>query len=208
MKIYDISVEMHPRMQIYPGDPRFRSRMLHSLNNGDPFTLSKIMMSNHVGTHVDAPAHMIRGGLTITDLPLEMMNGRSRVVHIRHREKIDVPELKKLVLMDDFRILFKTRNSHLWSNHKRFSKKYIYLTRDGAQYLVDNGIKLVGFDYLSIDKQDDPDFPAHKILLSNQVILVECLDLSQVEEGEYEMSCLPLRLKGLDAAPARVVLWG
>jgi arylformamidase len=208
MKIYDVSVDLYPRMQIYPGDPRFRSKLIHSVEKGDSFTLSKIMMSNHAGTHIDAPAHMIPGGQTITELSLEAMNGRVRVVHIRHREKIDVPDLKQLVLMDDFRILFKTRNSLLWSKHKNFSKKYIYLTAEAAQHLVDRGIKLVGFDYLSIDKPNDPDFPAHKILLRNQVILVECLNLSEVDDGEYEMSCLPLRLKGLDAAPARVMLRG
>ena len=84
------------------------------------------MMSNHIGTHVDAPSHLIPGGLSVTELPLEIMNGRVRVVHILQREKIDVAELKQLTLMSDLRILFKTRNSLLWTNHKRFTKKYIY----------------------------------------------------------------------------------
>jgi arylformamidase len=206
MKFYDISVDIHPRMQAYPGDPKFRSKAIRSLENGDPFSLSKIMMSNHVGTHVDAPSHLNSGGWTITDIPLEVMNGRARVVEIHNGEKIDLPELKQLILMDDFRILFKTRNSHLWSNHKYFSKKYVYLTPQGAKYLIDNGIKLVGFDYHSIDRFGDDEYPVHKLLLENQIALVEGLNLAEVEEGEYEMSCLPLRLKGMDAAPARVVL--
>jgi arylformamidase len=134
------------------------------------------------------------------------MNGRARVVEIHNGEKIDLPELKQLVLMDDFRILFKTRNSHLWSNHKYFSKKYVYLTPQGATYLIDNGIKLVGFDYHSIDRFGDEEYPVHKLLLENQIALVEGLNLAEVDEGEYEMSCLPLRLKGMDAAPARVIL--
>ncbi len=206
MKIYDISVDMHSRMQVYPGDPRFRSKSVRSLEKGDAFALSKIMMSNHAGTHVDAPSHMIPGGTNVTELPLEVMNGRARVVHIRHREKIDVPELKELVLMDDFRILFKTRNSMLWSNHKYFSKKYIYMTPDAARFLVDNGIKLVGFDYHSVEHFADKTYPVHRILLENQVVLIEGLNLSEVEDEEYELSCLPLKLKDLDAAPARVIL--
>src|SRR5687768_15306289 len=109
MKFYDVSVDVHPRMQVYPGDPRFRSKSICSLEDGDLFALSKIMMSNHLGTHVDAPSHVIPGGLSISELPLEIMNGRARVVQIRHREKIDVPELKQLTFLDDFRILFKTR---------------------------------------------------------------------------------------------------
>lgn len=205
-KLYDVSVDIHARMQVYPGDPRFRSKAIRSIDKGDAYALSKIMMSNHIGTHVDAPSHLIPGGLTITDLPLEMMNGRCRVVQIRNREKVDVPELQQLTLLNDVRILFKTRNSHLWSNHKHFSKKYIYITPEAAQYLIDEGIKLIGFDYHSIERFGDETFPAHRLLLSNQIILIEGLDLLQVDEGHYDMSCLPLRLKGMDAAPARVVL--
>jgi arylformamidase len=206
MKIYDVSVAIHPKMQAYPGDPRFRAKSLKSLEKGDPYSLSKIMMSNHTGTHVDAPSHMIPAGLSVTELPLDVMNGRSRVVHIHHREKIDVPELKQLILMDDFRILFKTRNSLLWSNHKYFSKKYIYLTEDGARFLIDNGIKLIGFDYHSVERYGENNYPVHKILLENQIVLIEGLNLAEVDDGEYELSCLPLPLKGMDAAPARVIL--
>lgn len=206
MKIYDVSVAIHPRMQTYPGDPRFRAKSIKSLAMGDSFSLSKIMMSNHTGTHVDAPSHIVPGGMTITDLPLDVMNGRARVIQIYHREKIDVPELKQLSRMDDFRILFKTRNSLLWSNHKHFSKKYIYLTQDGAQYLIDSGIKLIGFDYHSVERFGENDYPVHRVLLENRVVLVEGLNLAEVDDGEYELSCLPLPLKGLDAAPARVIL--
>src|SRR5688572_14125169 len=98
MKIYDISVDIHARMQVYPGDPRFRSKTIRSLEKGDPYSLSKIMMSNHIGTHVDAPAHMIPGGLTVSDLPLEVLNGRVRVVQIHNREKVDLADVKQLVL--------------------------------------------------------------------------------------------------------------
>ncbi len=206
MKIYDCSVDIETEMHSYPGDPRFTCHAVKSLDQGDLFTSYRIAFGNHVGTHVDAPAHFIKGGATVTDLPLEVLNGRARVVEIHHAEKIDVPELQQLVLMDDFRILFKTRNSMIWGNQKHFSKEYIYITEDGARFLVENGIKLVGVDYLSVDRYGDDSFPVHRILLENQIGLVEGLNLSEVEEGEYEMSCLPMKLHGLDAAPARVIL--
>lgn len=206
-KIYDISVDIRQGMLVYPKDPRFRSRLMKSVEK-DGYGMHKIMMSNHAGTHVDAPAHFIAGGATVSDLPLELMNGRVRVVEIRSTEKIDVPELQKLVIMDDFRILFKTKNSLLWSSRKKFKKNYIYLTPEAANYLVESGIKLIGFDYLSIDRFGEESFSVHKILLGNQVILIESLNLAEVEEGSYEMSCLPLKLAGLDAAPARVILRG
>jgi arylformamidase len=163
-------------------------------------------MGNHTGTHVDAPAHFLKEGSTVMDLPLEIMNGRARVIEIRRPEKIDVPDLQQVMLMDDFRILFKTKNSWIWNHRKHFTRDYVYLTVEAAKYLIDNGIKLIGFDYLSIDRFDDDTYPVHKILLGNGVILIESLNLSEVEEGEYEMSCLPLPLSGMDAAPARVIL--
>ena len=206
MKLYDISVNIHPRMQVYPGDPRFRSKILRSLQSGDPYGLSKIMMSNHTGTHVDAPSHFIPGGMTVTDIPLETLNGRVRVVQIRNREKIDVPELKQLTFMNDVRILFKTRNSQLWTDHKYFSKKYIFMTPEAAQYLVSEGIKLIGFDYHSVERFGDESFAIHKTLLENEIVLVEGLNLTEVDEGAYEMYCLPLKLKDMDGAPARVIL--
>lgn len=204
MKIYDVSIPIDESMPVFPGDPVFRSKQLKSFKAKDRYQLHEISMGNHAGTHVDAPAHFIKGGNTIDKIPLEVLNGRARVVEIHHAAKIDVPELKRLILVEDFRILFKTRNSLLWN--EPFTTEYIYLTENAAKYLSENGIKLIGFDYLSIDRFGDESFPAHNALLKNDVVLVEGLNLAEVEEGEYEMSCLPLRIKGLDASPARVIL--
>jgi arylformamidase len=206
MKTYDVSVPIRMGMPVFPGDPKFRSRKLKSLESGDGVSMHKMILSNHVGTHIDAPAHFISGGATIDQLSLDLMNGRVRVVEIHNGEKVDVKELQQFVLMDDFRILFKTRNSLLWRSRKRYSRNHVYISPEASRHLVENGIKFVGFDYLSIDRPGDDSFPSHKILLDNGVILLEGLNLADVEEGEYEMSCLPLLLAGLDAAPARVIL--
>lgn len=206
-KIYDISVDVRQGMVIYPKDPRFRAKPLATIDRNG-VALQKIVMGNHTGTHVDAPAHFIPGGMSITDLSLELMNGRTRVVEISNSEKIDVSELRESIQTEDFRLLFKTKNSLLWGSRKKFKKDYIYMTPEAAEFLVESGIKLIGIDYLSIERYGDDSFPVHKILLSNQIVIVEGVDLSQVEPGFYDMSCLPLRLTGLDAAPARVILRG
>ena len=192
-------------MHTYPGDARFRSRKLKSVEK-DGFEIHRIVLGNHTGTHVDAPAHFVKDGASVTELPLEMLNGRVRVVEIHNKEKVDVAELRNLVLVEDFRILLKTRNSLLWKSKRRYQKKHLYLTLDAAKYLVENGIKLIGFDYLSIERHGDMEFPVHRYLLGNQIIIVEGLNLSEVEEGDYEMSCLPIKLADLDGAPARVIL--
>jgi arylformamidase len=204
-KIYDISVDISIGMHTHPGDPKFRSRQIADFED-EKYRLYKISLGNHTGTHVDAPAHFVKDGATVTELPLEMLNGRVRVVQIHNKKKVDFAELSKLVLVDDFRILFKTRNSLLWGSKKTFQRKHVYLTLEASKYLVENGIKLIGFDYLSVEEFGNTEYPVHRYLLGNQVILIEGLNLSEVEEGDYEMSCLPLKLKGFDGAPARVIL--
>ncbi len=204
-RIYDISVDVRMGMHTFPGDPRFKSRQLKTLEN-DQYQLHQISLGNHTGTHVDAPSHFLKDGATVSELPLEILNGRVRVVEIHDKTKVDVSELTNLVRVDDFRILFKTRNSLFWGSKKNFQRKYIYLTLEASIYLVENGIKLIGFDYLSVEEYGNTEFPVHRYLLGNEVILIEGLNLSEVEEGDYEMSCLPLKLSDMDGAPARVIL--
>jgi len=102
-------------------------------------------------------------------------------------------------------VLFKTSNSALW-NTAVFHEDYTHLSEAGARYLVDQGVKVVGVDYLSVEQFKKPGAPAHKALLSNGVIIIEGLNLTEAEPGMYEMYCLPLRVAGGDGAPARVVL--
>lgn len=204
-KIYDISVNIQTGMPTYPGDAKFKSRKLKSVDQ-DGYEIHRLTLGNHTGTHVDAPAHFIQDGATVTELPLDILNGRTRVVEIHDKEKVSLEELQNVKLDNDFRILIKTRNSSLWKSKKRFQKKYVYLTLDAAKYLADNDIKLIGFDYLSLEKFGDSEHPVHRYLLGNQVIILEGVNLSNIEEGEYEMFCLPLKLAGLDGAPARVIL--
>ena len=106
---------------------------------------------------------------------------------------------------EDIRVLLKTSNSALW-NGESFHQDYTYLAEDGARYLVDQGVKVVGIDYLSIEQFKKAGAPAHRALLSQSVIIIEGLNLAEAEAGMYEMYCLPLRIAGSDGAPARVVL--
>lgn len=160
---------------------------------------------DHTGTHVDAPSHFLPGGATVDQLPLEILLGKARVVEVPARERVDRGALEALDLRDDLRVLLKTRLSGqlLKGGHQQ---DHVYLSEDAALYLAQAGIKLVGFDYLSVDRFGSADFAAHHALLGHGVIVLEGLDLSAVEPGEYEMACLPLRIAGGDGAPARVVL--
>ena len=203
-RIHDVTVPLAPGMLAYPGDPPFQIEPLQG-PAGAPYRLSRMVLTTHAGTHVDAPFHFLAGGVTVDHLPLEILLGKARVVELAARERVERADLEALDLRDDLRVLIKTRMSGQMLKGA-YQEDHVYLAEDAAHYLAQAGIKLVGFDYLSIDRSGSADFPAHHALLEAGVVLVEGLDLSEVEPGEYEMACLPLRVGSGDAAPARVVL--
>jgi arylformamidase len=198
-RIHDVTIPLVPGMAAHPGAPEFALEPVPSEGR------SKLTLSSHTGTHVDAPAHCLQGGATVDQLPLEILLGKARVIEVLARERVDRSDLEPLDLRDDLRVLLKTRlTGH--AARGAHSQDRAYLSEDAALYLVQAGIKLVGFDYLSVDRAGAADYPAHRTLLGAGVILVEGLELSEVDPGEYDMACLPLRVAGGDAAPARVVL--
>jgi arylformamidase len=205
-RIYDVTVPLSADMPTYPGDTPYSRRILKRMEDGDPSNLSDITLSSHAGTHEDAPLHFVQGGAPVDELPLEILMGRARVVAVAvTRPCIDRSDLEGLDLADDVRILFKTGNAALLQEGG-FQPHFVYLTEAAAHFLVDAGIKLVGIDYLSVERFDSHDFAAHRALLGAGVVVVEGLDLRDVDEGSYELTCLPLRLQGGEGAPARAVL--
>jgi|SRR5262245_19760038 len=204
-KFIDVTVPLSADLPVWPGDPAFRLEFTQRMAEGQRCNLSRLSLGSHAGTHVDAPFHFVDGGATVDELPLEILIGKARVVSVPVRDAVGRDHLEGLDLRDDIRLLIKTRNSGAL-RHPSFQEDFVHLTPDAATYLVQAGLKLVGVDYLSIDRHASPDHPVHRTLLEAGVVVVEGLDLSQVDPGEYDMTCLPLRVAGADGAPARVVL--
>jgi arylformamidase len=155
---------------------------------------------------VDAPRHFIEGGESVDRIPLDRLIGPAVVLELPAQEpEIGAAELRSHDLQGMVRVLLRTRNSDLL-NRAQFSSEYRALALDAAEHLLSRGVMLVGIDYLSIERFGSEDYPVHRLLLERGVVIVEGLDLSGVAAGSYELFCLPLRLEGLDGAPARVVL--
>jgi arylformamidase len=203
-RIHDVTVPLTPGLAVFPGDPPLLIEPLQQAGEA-PYGLARLVLTTHCGTHVDAPAHFVPGGMTVDALPLEILMGKTRVLELVARERVERADLEALDLRDDLRVLLKTRMSGQLLR-SGYQEDHVYLSEDAALYLAQAGLKLVGFDYLSIDRFSGTGFPAHHALLGAGVIVVEGLDLSDVEPGEYDMACLPLRVGGGDGAPARVVL--
>lgn len=210
MSIYDVSVPLTPATPVYPGDPGIEIQQWSALARGDSANVSFLHLGAHTATHVDAPAHFIEGGHKISSLSLEVLIGPARVIEVPIAMKeIDVAFIGELDIDLVTRILFKTRNSAFWSESSGvFHKDFTYLTADAAEALVEKGVRLVGIDYLSIEKFKSGTHPTHLSLLSRGVVIVEGLNLQQVPAGDYELICLPLLIAAGtgDGAPARTVL--
>ncbi len=205
--IYDISVPISPELPVWPGDPPVQVTQVQHLDRGDPMTLTRLQMGTHTGTHVDAPAHFVPGGLTVDEIDLETLVGLAWVVEVPDAGALSAEVLEGLDIPVGFgRLLFRTRNSALWAKGETgFHQQFVGITVDGAQWLVARGVELVGIDYLSISPYEDP-IPPHQVLLGAGVIVVEGLNLSAVMPGAYTLVCLPLRIQGAEGAPARAIL--
>lgn len=207
MEIYDITVPIRSAMPVYEGDPGVKIDAWSAFAQGDSSNVSILNFGAHTGTHVDAPAHFVEGGRRIDALSLEVLIGPARVLRVPDDVKEIDPELiNHCDLSGVERLLFHTRNSTFWN--EGFRKDFTHLLPEAAQLLVDRGMKLVGTDYLSIEKFHSGDHRTHLTLLSNNVVIVEGLNLSEVSAGDYELICLPLKIaEGAgDGAPARAVL--
>src|SRR5262249_35378838 len=200
---HDISVPIRPDMHVYDGNPGVSIESHSSIAGGAHANVSRLALGVHSGTHVDGPRHFIDGVAGPESLPRAAMVGPAVVADATDlRTDVDADALAGLDLPDGAkRVLLKTRNSELW-NRPSFTRDFIRLTGSGARYLIDRGVRLIGIDYLSIGDEE-----AHRGLLANDIVALEGLDLREVDAGDYELVCLPIRLEGSDGAPARAVLF-
>ena len=196
----DISVPISPEMLTWHDDPRVEITPVTGQYGDLTVTVTHLRLCTHTGTHVDAPLHFRPGEATVDQLPLTSLLGPAQVLDLRGMERIGRAELGAIAAA---RLLLKTDNSQ-WIRRGPMPNHPAHLTEDGAQWLVERGVRLVGIDSLSVDLPGETG--AHETLLGAGVVVLETVDLSEVEAGEYELICLPLRIVGADGAPARAVL--
>lgn len=211
MRTFDITLTLHPDMPVWPGDPAIEIERVSKIEEGASANVTRLAMTVHAGTHVDAPYHFLGGDtVTVDNLPLELLTGRALVLQLPDAVDLITAQVLRnsTIPPRTRRILFKTRNSKIWGQPGLgFQEDFVALSADGAQYLIQRGLQVIGVDYLSVAPYADG-VPTHKILLAANVLIVEGLNLSQVPPGRYTMYCLPLKIAGADGAPARVILVG
>jgi arylformamidase len=208
MTIYDISLSISPNLPTWPGDPGLILEQYESIDKGALYNATQMSSSVHLGTHVDAPRHFLNDGPTVEQLLLEVLTGPCYVTQLPDGiEAITSEVLDRTEITSDMkRVLFGTSNSHYWAKgESKFQTDFVAITEDGAEWLVERGVQLVGIDYLSVAPYDES-IPTHTVLLKAGVIIVEGLNLSKIMRGFYDLYCLPLKIAGSDGAPARAIL--
>lgn len=205
MRLYDVTLPIYAGMPVYAGDPEVRVEPHLCIAAGDPVNVVRLSLGSHTGTHVDAPRHFRDGAAGVDALAPEALIGPARVHAVAPTPHVDADQLAAPELAGVERLLLKSRNSDRW-RAGRFFSDFAALTPEAARHLVALGVRLVGVDGLSVDPFGAADAPAHRILLEAGVVILEGLDLSLVPPGPYQLLCLPLKIRGGDGAPARVLL--
>jgi arylformamidase len=200
--IIDISRAITPGGAVYPGDEPLGESPVCVIGGESPCSITALNnWTTHFLTHVDPPSHFIDGGDSLDAVPLSTFycQAEVRVVSGDAVRTSDIPQ--------DLRgraILFKTNNSSLSTDV--FHEDHAYIAEEAVSSLVNAAPGLVGFDYLSVDRFGDEDYPVHRGLLGAGIVILEGLDLTGVQPGIYDLVALPLKISGADGSPVRAVL--
>jgi len=198
MKYIDLSVAINEKLPVYPGDPKVKIEPAGILEK-DGYADSFFYTGTHNGTHVDAPCHMIKGGKTLDEISVDRFAGDG--VYIKVDGKFNLNEIKKVKIKKGDIVLFHTGMSEMYTSPDYF-KKYPGMPEDVAKYLASKKVNMVGVDMCSVDHEP---FPVHKILLREEILLIENLtNLDKLKGQQFKIYALPIRLQ-IDGAPARVI---
>lgn len=203
MKIYDITYPLRHDIAVWPGDTPFSFDVNWTIEQSGSVNVGKLTMSTHTGTHVDAPFHFEKNGMTMEQAPLDVYVGPARVIDMSGVPVITKDELLKHDLSGVVRLLIKTNS---WSDTTQFPSTITYIAPDAAAYFGELGVRLVGLDVPSVDPVDSKELPAHHALAASHVYILEGAVLADVPVGDYELIALPLKITGGDASPVRAIL--
>jgi arylformamidase len=206
-RFMDVSLEIFPGMVVWPGDPAVEINRISEIGAVHHANVSEMRCGVHTGTHVDAPFHFLPDGKTVEKLDVQALVGPAFVAELLSAQTIDSVLLESANIPEGTeRLLLHTRNSDGWlPDPKEFHSDYVGLDASGAEWVARRHIRLVGVDYLSVATRAQTK-PVHDTLLGKEIVIVEGLNLSAVPAGACRLYCLPLKLRGSDGAPARVLL--
>jgi arylformamidase len=205
MTFFDITRTLNAEIAVWPDDTHFSLVQNLDRKQGDVINLTTLILSAHTGAHIDAPHHFADGVPTVEALDLRPYWGPAQVITVtRESGPLSPADFARFDLSPAKRLLVHSPASHV--DPTRFLDQYVYPSPELAAFLTSSGIILYGTDAPSVDAVDSAGLPGHNALLKNNIAILEGLDLSQVPDGIYELSALPLKIAGGDGSPVRAVL--
>lgn len=201
--IYDITPPVTPETAVFPGDTAMSREVLLDMKNGDALTLSTLRGTVHLGAHADGANHYGMDAPSIDEIPIDHYLGMCEVIDCEDAasRRLLIQDLRQPV--DAERILLKTGT---WPDSTTFNTDFAGLSVELVEHLASRGVRTIGIDTPSVDVADSKDLPAHRAILKHKIAILECLDLTGVPAGAYELIALPPKLVGFDASPVRAVL--
>lgn len=215
MKFIDISLDIEDKMTSFsaPWHPDVQVVQMGDIKEVGRNS-RKMVLGTHTGTHTDAPLHFIEEGPSIDTIPLERYVGSVSIVDFSHLDRSDavtVDMLKSVPITE--RMIFFFGHDKYWGTETYF-KEYPFFTVEAVAFLIANGLKLIGMDTCSPDDPkiafgSDRDSECHKLFLKNDVLILEYLcNIGSVRELDgWNISCVPLKIKGADGSPVRAFLF-
>ena len=202
----DITRPIEPESLLHPEDPAPVFELYSSIDNGDDYNLTKLTLSLHTGTHFDAPLHFVKDGRSIDQLILDRFVTRAIVINLGDAGHCEAAHLEGKGIKPGDAVLLRTSNEQL--PRDRMAERWVWVSREAAQWCVDQGVTILGVDYIEVESPDTPhgEYPVHQTVLPAGVLLLENLDLRGVEEGTYLLHCAPLKITGAEGAPCRAFL--
>ena len=201
--LWDISPAVSPGLPVWPGDTRFNSSTTWEIADGCPVKVSRITLSTHTGAHCDAPSHYDAQGLAIDAVALDAYLGPCRVIHCIGTGMVEPRHLVHALGDLPPRVLLRT-----YANAPQTEWDAAFGTVSSATIalLAQHGVRLIGIDTPSLDPQESKTLDAHHAVRASRMAILEGIVLDAVEEGDYELIALPLKLAGMDASPVRAIL--
>ncbi len=191
-------------MTVYPGTPAPTFQPCATVEK-DGFAELTINMCSHIGTHIDAPAHVLHDGKSLDQFPIDKFVGTALLVDVTAVTEISrgqLQELESKISQAEF-VLFRTGWQHKW-NTPAYFEDFPTLTVEAAEWLAQHELKAIGFDAISVDKVSDTHLPNHRVLLKREILIVENLtNLNKLPEDLFDFHCLPLHIANADGAPVR-----
>ena len=205
-KYTDITATLSPETVVYPGDPQLIIEPICHVGQDSCFGLTKISMSNHIGTHIDFPAHIAKGAKTSSDYSISDLIGEGIIIEIPPEAQCITREHISSQKIDKNSFVFFKTSSSKKSKNTTFNGDYVYIDPEAAEALLKLNVKIVGIDSISVDSLKNESLPVHQLLLKNEILIVENLNLTNIYPGKCIVHISPLNIPGMDGLPARVVI--